>query len=100
MKLIFCFILVVLFVIILFMLSVQDQFYKVGFIGFYNFENFFDIFDMFDVRDIEFMLVGGKGYNYCIYGEKLGNFSRVIFEIGINMLFDGLVIVGVCEVEN
>ena len=94
------FILAVFFITTLFTLSAQDQSYKVGLIGFYNLENLFDTLDTPDVRDTEFTPVGGKGYNHRIYGEKLGNLSRVISEIGTNMSPDGLAIVGVCEVEN
>lgn len=69
-------------------------------IGFYNLENLFDTINQPDVQDEEFTPGSKKRYTSVIYGDKLNKLSKVISKIGADGSPDGLVLLGVAEVEN
>ncbi len=81
----------------------QDEQYKILCVGFYNLENLFDtIIDpdtTLSLRD-EFTPKGSMGWNTTKYTNKLNNMSRVISEIGTDQTPDGVVVLGVSEIEN
>jgi len=79
-------------------LSAQD--YQVAPIGFYNLENLFDTLDTPDKRDEEFTPTGRNKYNTEVYQSKMNNLSKVISEMATDITPDGVVILGVSEIEN
>ena len=69
-------------------------------IGFYNLENLFDTLDQEDVRDTEFSPKGQNAWTYDKYLKKLTNMASVIEQLGTDQNPDGIVILGVSEIEN
>ncbi|MBP8823666.1 MAG: endonuclease/exonuclease/phosphatase family protein [Flavobacteriales bacterium] len=68
-------------------------------IGFYNIENLFDTIDGPN-DDAEFLPGSAKQWTSERYRHKLGNMARVIGEMGTDILPDGVVCLGLAEVEN
>jgi hypothetical protein len=68
-------------------------------IGFYNVENFYDTIDQAN-DDQEFLPTSAKQWNTERYERKLQHMARVLGEMGTEVLPDGLVCFGLCEVEN
>ncbi len=88
--------------IMLFVLSgayAQTQ-YEAFPIGFYNLENLFDTKDDEDVRDTEFTPEGDKAWTEERYLSKLDNMAKIIEQIGTDLSPEGVVALGVSEVEN
>lgn len=80
--------------------AVQAQ-YKVYGVGFYNLENLFDTCHDAGKNDYEYLPDGRNRWNGLKYSHKLKNMSRVLSELGTNMLPNvGCAIIGVSEVEN
>ncbi|MBO4907417.1 MAG: endonuclease/exonuclease/phosphatase family protein [Bacteroidaceae bacterium] len=70
-------------------------------IGFYNLENLFDTQHDEDKNDYEYLPDGANHWTEMKYEHKLHNMSRVLSEMGTDMLPDiGCSIIGVSEVEN
>jgi hypothetical protein len=69
-------------------------------IGFYNLENLFDTKDDENVRDTEFTPNGDKAWTEERYASKLKNMSSIIAQMGIEMNADGVIGLGVSEIEN
>ncbi len=74
--------------------------YEVFPIGFYNLENLFDTKDDEDVRDTEFTPEGERAWTEERYQAKLAKMSSVISKMGVEMNADGVVALGVSEIEN
>lgn len=91
---------VLVFLSLVIIILIVQQNYKIVVVGFYNFENFFDILDIEDVCDIEFMFIGSKVWNIKWYQVKLDNLVKVVVELGMDVILDGVVIFGVLEIEN
>jgi len=68
-------------------------------IGFYNVENLFDTLDGPN-DDAEYLPGSAKLWDSGRYTRKLEHLARVISEMGTDILPDGLVALGLCEVEN
>ncbi len=66
---------------------------------FYNFENLFDTINDPDVLDEEFTPEGAKQWNSFKYEKKLGNISRVLFDIAAEDR-DFPAVIGISEIEN
>lgn len=78
----------------------QDQVrYEPRPIGFYNLENLFDTIDEAN-DDAEFLPNSDKQWTGARYEQKLANMARVIGEMGTEVFPDGVVCLGVSEVEN
>jgi len=77
-------------------LSLQAQ--KTAVIGFYNVENLYDTEKDPIADDSEFLPTGAYQWTMERYNHKLKNLSIVISEMGKE--HGGVVILGVCEVEN
>ena len=73
---------------------------EVATIGFYNLENLFDTIQDPDINDEDFLPDGKLRYNTFIYNDKLSHLSDVISQIGTDITPDGVVLLGVSEVEN
>lgn len=69
-------------------------------IGFYNLENLFDIHDNEDVRDTEYTPEGDKAWTQERYDAKLTNMASVIASMGVDMHKQGVIALGVAEIEN
>lgn len=69
-------------------------------IGFYNLENLFDINDDDEVRDTEFTPSGEKAWTEERYKSKLSKMSSVIALMGTDMNSEGVIALGVSEIEN
>jgi hypothetical protein len=80
--------------------SVKAQNYTPAVIGFYNVENLFDTLDTPNVNDSEYTPHSAKKWNTERYNEKLTNLARVIGEIGTDLHPNGMIAVGLSEVEN
>jgi hypothetical protein len=78
----------------------KAQNYTPACIGFYNVENLFDTLDTPDVNDTEYTPQSAKQWNTARYNQKLTNLARVIGEMGTDVHPDGLIAVGLSEVEN
>jgi hypothetical protein len=77
--------------------------YLVTCVGFYNLENLFDTIVDLDTNKIlqdEYTSKGKKGWTSERYHEKLGNMSKVIADLGVEVTPDGVAILGVSEIEN
>lgn len=68
-------------------------------IGFYNVENLYDTIDGPN-DDAEYLPTSAKLWNTERYERKLQHLAKVIGEMGTDVLPDGLVCLGLCEVEN
>ena len=70
-------------------------------IGFYNQENLFDYTHDEGKNDYEFLPDGSYKWNEMKYNHKLANMSRVLAEMGTDVLPSvGCAIIGLSEVEN
>jgi hypothetical protein len=79
----------------------QDVKYTVASIGFYNLENLFDTINNVELANSEeFTPQGANKWTSKRYHEKLKNMAFVISEIATDITPDGLVILGVSEIEN
>jgi hypothetical protein len=74
--------------------------YEVSCIGFYNVENLFDTLDTAEKNDIEYTPASSNAWNTQKYMQKLDQLGRVISELGTQIHPDGLVVLGLAEVEN
>lgn len=74
--------------------------YKVASIGFYNLENLFDTIDSPTTNDADFLPQGRLLWNTEKYLSKMANMSKVISQLGTELSPDGVVLLGVSEVEN
>ncbi len=80
--------------------SAQKRF-SVYAIGFYNLENLFDYTHDEGKNDYEFLPEGSYKWNAMKYEHKLANMSRVLSEMGTDVLPNvGCAAIGVSEVEN
>src|SRR6056297_4232502 len=77
-----------------------SQTYVPACLGFYNVENLFDTIDNEDVRDSEFTPGGSKLWNNERYRDKLDKLAKVIGDLGSDVHPDGLIAVGLSEIEN
>ena len=93
----------ILFLVFL-MLSIAAQGqkkYSVYAIGFYNLENLFDTIHDPGKNDYEYLPDGTNKWNGIKYEHKLANMSKVLSEMGTDMLPGvGCAAIGVSEVEN
>ena len=70
-------------------------------VGFYNLENLFDTCHDAGKNDYEYLPDGRNRWNGLKYSHKLKNMSRVLAEMGSDMLPNiGCAVIGVSEVEN
>ena len=69
-------------------------------IGFYNLENLFDTIHDQGKNDKEFLPEGKNNWTKQKYEHKISNLSKVITEMGTDMLKEGCAVIGVAEVEN
>ena len=70
-------------------------------VGFYNLENLFDTCHDEGKNDYEYLATGSNKWNAMKYESKLANMSRVLAEMGTDLLKNiGCAIIGVSEVEN
>lgn len=70
-------------------------------IGFYNLENLFDTIHDSKKNDYEYLPTGTYKWNAVKYEHKLANMSKVLAEMGTDMLPEiGCTAIGVSEVEN
>ena len=70
-------------------------------VGFYNLENLFDTCHDEGKNDYEYLANGTNKWNAMKYESKLANMSRVLAEMGTDLLKNiGCAIIGVSEVEN
>ena len=75
--------------------------YSVYAIGFYNVENLFDTIHDPGKNDYEYLPDGTNKWNAIKYEHKLANMSKVLAEMGTDMLPGvGCAAIGVSEVEN
>lgn len=81
-------------------LVVSAQEYTAACFGFYNIENLFDTLDTPEVRDHEFTPDSPKLWNSERYHKKLSNIARVIGELGSDLHPNGIVALGLSEIEN
>lgn len=77
----------------------QEVRYEPRPVGFYNIENLFDTLDGPN-DDAEFLPGSAKQWTSERYHHKLRNMARVIGEMGTDILPDGVVCLGLAEVEN
>lgn len=83
------------------MAQAQGTRYLVYGVGFYNLENLFDTKHDAGKNDYEYLPDGANKWNDLKYQHKLRNMSKVLYEMGTDMLPQmGCVIIGVSEVEN
>ncbi|MGV9011466.1 MAG: endonuclease/exonuclease/phosphatase family protein [Flavobacteriales bacterium] len=68
-------------------------------IGFWNLENLYDTLDGPN-DDAEYLPSAAKQWNTERYERKLQHQARVISEMGVDVFPEGLVAMGMCEVEN
>lgn len=80
----------------------QQRKFSVYAVGFYNLENLFDTCHDSGKNDYEFLASGSYAWNGLKYSHKLANMSRVLAEMGSDVLpaSVGCAIIGVSEVEN
>ena len=79
----------------------QNKKYAVYGIGFYNLENLFDTCHDVGHNDYEYLPEGTNKWTGLKYTNKLKNMSRVLSEMGTDVLKDiGCAAIGVSEVEN
>lgn len=79
----------------------QEKKYNVYGVGFYNLENLFDTCHDEGKNDYEYLANGTNKWNGMKYESKLANMSRVLSEMGTDLLKNiGCAVIGVSEVEN
>ena len=82
--------------------TAQQRKFNVYAVGFYNLENLFDTCHDTGKNDYEFLANGSYKWNGIKYSNKLANMSRVLAEMGTDVLPSsvGCALIGVSEVEN
>ena len=81
--------------------SAQDRKFSVYGVGFYNQENLFDTCHDEGKNDYEYLPTGTNKWNGLKYTNKLRNMSRVLSEMGTDVLPGvGCAVIGLSEVEN
>ncbi len=80
--------------------AAQNGQYRATTVAFYNLENLFDIYDSEETNDKDFLPQGSYAWNMEKYENKLANMSKVISQIGSDVVSEGPAVIGVCEVEN
>ena len=81
--------------------SAQQKKYAVYGVGFYNLENLFDTCHDEGKNDYQYLPDGVNKWNGLKYSHKLRNMSRVLSEMGTDVLKGvGCAAIGVSEVEN
>ena len=81
--------------------TAQQRKYAVYGIGFYNLENLFDTCHDEGKNDYQFLPDGTNKWTGLKYTRKLRNMSRVLSEMGTDVLKNvGCAVIGVSEVEN
>lgn len=81
--------------------SAQDKKFSVYGVGFYNLENLFDTCHDAGKNDYEYLPAGANKWDAMKYTRKLKNMSRVLSELGTDVLPGvGCAVIGVSEVEN
>ncbi|MGN0282019.1 MAG: endonuclease/exonuclease/phosphatase family protein [Prevotella sp.] len=94
-------IIIALLLVVSVMAAAQEKKYNVYGIGFYNLENLFDTCHDEGKNDYEYLANGTNKWNAMKYENKLANMSRVLGEMGTDLLKNiGCAIIGVSEVEN
>ena len=94
-------IIIALLLVVSVMAAAQEKKFNVYGIGFYNLENLFDTCHDEGKNDYEYLANGSNKWNAMKYESKLANMSRVLSEMGTDMLKNiGCAIIGVSEVEN
>lgn len=94
------FILWVMLALVSLQLSAQKKSYAVYGVGFYNQENLFDTCHDEGKNDYEFLPTGSYHWDGLKYSHKLRNMSRVLSEMGTDVLPVGCALIGLSEVEN
>lgn len=94
-----------LFILAVLMLAVAttqaQKHHGVYAVGFYNLENLFDYTHDEGKKDEDFLPTGRYQWNQTKYEWKLKNLSRVLSEMGTEVLpKQGCALIGVAEVEN
>ena len=69
-------------------------------IGFYNLENLFDTTHDEGHNDYQYLPDGSNKWNELKYSHKLANMSKVLSEMGTDVVPVGCAVIGVSEVEN
>ena len=69
-------------------------------VGFYNVENLFDTCHDAGKKDLEFTPKGQNQWTAERYASKLHNLSRVLSEMGTDVVPEGCAVIGLAEVEN
>jgi len=81
--------------------TAQEKKYSLYAVGFYNQENLFDTIHDEGKNDYEFLPTGSYKWNTMKYTNKLRNMSRVLADMGTDMLPTlGCALIGLSEVEN
>ena len=81
--------------------SAQEKKFSVYAVGFYNQENLFDTCHDEGKNDYEYLPQGTNKWNGLKYTNKLRNMSRVLSEMGTDVLPNvGCAVIGLSEVEN
>ncbi len=96
-------ILFIVSVLLVFNLATRAQERKLGLyaVGFYNLENLFDTIHDEGKNDFEYLPDGKNKWDGMKYFSKLKNMSKVLSEIGTDMLPKvGASVIGVSEIEN
>lgn len=78
----------------------KDRPYFFSGIGFWNLENLYDTIDDPLTSDEEFLPGGSNQWNAEKYAVKLKNLSEVIARMGAEISSEGLMALGVAEIEN
>lgn len=78
----------------------KDRQYVPACIGFYNVENLYDTIDSPDTDDAEWLPGAPKQWGRERYRMKLAHMARVIGEMAGDVHPEGLLCLGLCEVEN
>lgn len=99
-KFLFCWLSVVLFLIVSVSVKAQDNKFEVAIVGFYNVENLFDTINDPLKNDEEFLPEGANGWTSERYKEKLNRLAEVISQIGKDINGFGPDVLGLCEIEN
>ena len=81
-------------------MQAQQKKFAVHAIGFYNLENLFDTCHDEGKNDYQYLPDGTNKWNGLKYTHKLRNMSRVLSEMGTDVVPYGCVAIGVSEVEN
>lgn len=91
---------VTLFIVCLPLVVFSQTAYQAYPVGFYNLENLFDVYNDESINDEEFLPEGKNAWTKEKYEKKQKNMASVIAKLGADMSPDGVVILGVSEIEN